>query len=115
MGADRGRWGRLLPSFAASLPQACPPSSPALILLQVNKNVLVKSQVSLQSASLAAVVKSWWQPSLTLAGAASYDWGGGAPGGRGLRLGVTAAVETFSQLRCVAAVDCRMRPPPPGV
>ena len=69
--------------------------------MQVNKNVLVKSQVSLQSAALAVVVKSWWQPSLTLAGAASYDWRG-TPGGRGVRLGATAAVETFSQLRCVA-------------
>ena len=62
---------------------------------QANKNVLLKGQVSLQSASLAAVFKSWWQPAFTLAGAASYDFATGRP-----RYGLTVAVETFKNIRC---------------
>jgi hypothetical protein len=61
---------------------------------QANKNVLVKARVGLEGAALTAVLKSWWQPSFTLAGAAAYDWAGG-----GLRIGVTAAVETFKNIR----------------
>ncbi|KAI3430560.1 hypothetical protein D9Q98_005153 [Chlorella vulgaris] len=61
---------------------------------QANKNVLVKGQVSLAGASVAAVFKSWWQPSFTLAGAATYDFASGRT-----RFGVTAAVETFKHIR----------------
>jgi hypothetical protein len=62
--------------------------------VQANKNVLVKGQVSLAGASVAAVFKSWWQPSFTLAGAATYDFASGRT-----RFGVTAAVETFKHIR----------------
>ena len=68
--------------------------------------MLLKGQVSLQSASLAAVFKSWWQPAFTLAGAASYEFASGRP-----RYGLTVAVETFKNIRCerggVGCVACR--------
>jgi len=60
---------------------------------------MLKAQVSLAGASLAAVFKSWWQPSFTLAGAAGYDFASGRS-----RFGVTAAVETFKNIRWVLGV-----------
>lgn len=61
---------------------------------QANKNVLVKAQVGLAGASLAAVFKSWWQPAFTLAGTAGVDFATGRS-----RFGLTAAVETFKNIR----------------
>ena len=56
--------------------------------------MLLKGQVSLQGASAAAVLKSWWQPALTLAGAVNVDWASGRT-----RYGLFAAVETFKNIR----------------
>ena len=71
----------------AHLPAPLPPT-------QANKNVLVKGQVGLQGAAAAAVFKSWWQPSFTLGASAAVDF---ATGKR--RFGLTAAVETFKNIR----------------
>lgn len=57
---------------------------------------MVKGHVSLQSAAVAAMVKSWWQPSFTLAASAAVDFASGKT-----RYGLTAAVETFKHIKCV--------------
>jgi hypothetical protein len=63
---------------------------------QANKNVQVKGRLGMDGVAAALVLKSWWQPSLTLGVAATHDLRGGAP-----RLGLTAAVESFRELRSV--------------
>lgn len=86
------------PMLFTSASRRCP-TPPHFAPLQANKNVMVKGQVSLQGASVATVFKSWWQPSFTLGAAASVDWATGRT-----RYGLTAAVETFKNIRCGARV-----------
>lgn len=62
---------------------------------QANKNVMVKARAGLDGFSVAAVVRSWWQPAFTCALAAAYDLRTGQT-----RLGATAAIESFHHLRC---------------
>lgn len=79
-----------------SKPHPSPPS-------QANKNVMVKGHVSLQGVAVAGVIKSWWQPSFTLAGAATLDFATGRT-----RYGLTAAVETFKNIRWVSLPDVHL-------
>lgn len=61
---------------------------------QINKNILVKGRLGMDSLALAGVVKGWWQPSFAVGAAIEKKWGGGP-----IRFGLTLSVETFRNLR----------------
>ena len=44
-----------------------------LLLVQVNKNVLLKGRVGTDAAVVSFSFKAWWQPSFTLGASAGYD------------------------------------------
>ena len=69
-------------------------SATYLRLLQINKNWLVKAKVGSDAVAAAVALKAWWQPSMTFALAAVYDFATRLP-----RLGVTFNVENYGNIR----------------
>ncbi|GBF92274.1 hypothetical protein Rsub_05357 [Raphidocelis subcapitata] len=61
---------------------------------QANKNVLLKGRLGSDGVALLAAFKSWFQPSLAVAGCCEYSFAH-----RALRYGVCVQVENFGALR----------------
>jgi hypothetical protein len=61
---------------------------------QVNKNWLAKARLGSDAAAFALALKAWWQPSLTFAISAVYDFATRAP-----RLGFTFNLENYGNIR----------------
>lgn len=70
-----------------------------VIVLQVNKNWLLKARVGSDCAAAAVALKAWWQPSTTFAAAVVYDFATRAP-----RIGLTFNVENYGNIRYEAYV-----------
>lgn len=85
-----------VPASAAALSESGGNTMRLGVAWQANKNVLLKGRVGLDGVAAAAVVKGWWQPSFTLGVAVSKGLDG-TPA----RMGLTAAVETYTKLRQV--------------
>jgi hypothetical protein len=71
---------------------------------QPNKNTYVKARLGSDGLAAAVALKSWYQPSMSVAASAEWRFasggaGGAARGGGGLRCGVVAQVENFGALR----------------
>ena len=73
--------------------------SQPLSYLQVNKNWLLKARVGSDAVAAALALKAWWQPSMTFAVAAVYDFASRMP-----RLGLTFNVENYGNIRCARSL-----------
>ena len=75
------------------LPAGCGATC-AAPLLQVNKNLLLKARLGMDTLAAGIAVKSWWAPSITLALHGGWNVNKGCP-----LLGCHVHVENFGNLR----------------
>ena len=81
---------------APCLAKAAPCSKPGTtrLILQANKNLLLKGKVGTAGVSAAMALKAWWQPSFWLALALGYGFKDGKP-----KVGLTAGLENYGNIR----------------